>query len=101
MKSNCLTLAFKCAACARNIFNNRKEAVGDLLSSSKVPFFRSPCTTSHVFSLSKSRHLFSVTLKVSIIGVLVSLGFILSDANVPLPITVFSSFLDFKHSVFT
>lgn len=102
IKYSCFTLDFRRAACAKNLFKDQKDAVGDHLSSEIVPFCRSPLTTNHVFSLSRVPLLFTLTLKVSIIGVLVSPFSILSKAKVPLSIRVFNSFLtDFNHSDFT
>jgi hypothetical protein len=52
IKSSCLTLAYRREACARNIFSERKEAVGDHLSSA-TSFCKSPHITIQVFNLSR------------------------------------------------
>jgi len=70
-KSSCFTRALSLLAWARNIFKDQKEAVGDHLSSVILLSCKSPLTTSPVLSLSRDPSLFTLTLKISITGVLV------------------------------
>ena len=98
-KSNCLTLALIRLAWARDILRLRNEAVGDHLSSVIFLSCKSPLTTNLHLSLSNDPSPFTFTLKVSIMGVLVSPEFRVSGANVPESISVLSSFLiAFSHS---
>jgi hypothetical protein len=81
MKSSCFTLAFKREACARNIFNERNEAVGDHLSL-VAPFWGSPHTTIRVFNLSRDPSLLILTLNISMTGVLDSPSRISSNTKI-------------------
>ena len=92
MKSDCLTLALIRLAWARNILRLQNEVVGDHLSSVIFLSCKSPLTTNLHLSLSNDPSLFTFTLKVSIMGVLVSPEFRVSGANVPESIIVLSSF---------
>jgi hypothetical protein len=51
-QSNCFNLTFRLLACARNIFSDLKEAVGDHSSSVLFLSCRLLQTTSHIFKLS-------------------------------------------------
>jgi hypothetical protein len=90
IKSSCFTWALILLACPRNISRQQNEVVGDHLSSVMFLSCKSPRTTNCAFSLSKDLSLMTLTLKVSITGVLISPSF---STNVPASIRVFSSFL--------
>lgn len=90
---------FRYTACAKIIFREQKEAIGDHLSLLIVPFCKSLCTTNLVFSLSSDPSLFTLPLNTSMTGVLTSPSSISSKVKVPLSTRVLISFLtDLSHS---
>jgi hypothetical protein len=90
-KSSCFTRTLSLAACARNIFSARKDAVGDHLSFIFSLICRSLLRTILHLSLSKLPSLNILTLKISMMGMLTSPSHRESNMNVCASIRVFSS----------